>query len=166
MELSQMPKIVDKRKKRVGRGWSSGRGKTAGRGTKGQKAREKVKAGFEGGQTPLIKRLPLARGWRNKPKSSKPIPVNLKFLNLLPKDSMVTLETLIKARIVDEAAAYKFGVKILGDGELRIPLKITLPVSVAAAKKIVAAGGKVEGVSKKVLKKERKKPEKVKKVKK
>lgn len=153
-----MPKIVEKRKKRVGRGWGSGRGKTAGRGTKGQKAREKIKAGFEGGQTPLIRRLPLARGYGNYAPSKKPIPVNLKFLNLLPKDSLVNLETLIAAKIVDEKAAKKFGVKILGDGELKVALKVALPTSAQAAKKIIAAGGKVESGREKVVKTEKQKP--------
>jgi len=143
MELSQLPKVVGKRKKRSGRGSGSGRGKTAGRGTKGQKARGKVRVGFEGGQTPLIKRLPLRRGKGNLKISKRPLVVNLKILDLLPKDSMVDLENLIKAKIVDEREAHLFGVKILGDGEIKVPLTINLPISNRAKKKIEEAGGRI-----------------------
>lgn len=143
MDLGQMPKIVGKRKKRAGRGAGSGRGKTAGRGTKGQKAREKVSPGFEGGQTPLTKRLPLTRGTGNRVLAKKPVVVNLKYLNLLSGGTLVTLETLVKKKIVDPVAAANFGVKILGDGEIKIPLKVNLPTSAAAAAKIIASGGQV-----------------------
>ena len=141
--VAKLPKTVLKSKKRVGRGAGSGRGKTAGRGTKGQKAREKVKAGFEGGQTPLTKRLPLKRGSGNYKSGKKPVIVNLKYLNLLPKDSQVTVETLIAAKIVNEKQLGKVGVKILGDGQIKIPLQVLLPISKKAAAKIAAAGGKV-----------------------
>ncbi|TSC54380.1 MAG: large subunit ribosomal protein L15 [Microgenomates group bacterium LiPW_16] len=144
MKLNELPKITKKPKKRVGRGAGSGRGKTAGRGTKGQKAREKIKLGFEGGQLPLIKRLPLKRGkGRNKPIKPGPIIVNVKYLNILPKNTEVDLETLIKARIVKEDEARSFGVKILGDGELLLPLTVKLPCSGGAKEKIEKAGGKV-----------------------
>jgi len=144
MKLNDLPKTTTKSKKRVGRGYGSGRGKTSGRGTKGQKARGKVKLGFEGGQLPLIKRLPLQRG-KGKFKSfkKKPLVVNVKVLNLLPKKETVDLKTLIKYRIVKEDEAKKFGVKILGDGELRIPLTVELPCSKGAIKKIEEAGGKI-----------------------
>jgi len=143
MELSSLPKIVGKSKKRLGRGLGSGRGKTAGRGTKGQKARGKVRAGFEGGQTPLIKRLPLRRGKGNPKISNKPLIVNLKILNLFPKDSLIDIESLIKAKIVDEKEARLLGVKILGDGDIKIPLTINLPISNRARKKVEEKGGKV-----------------------
>ena len=145
MELSKLPKITTKPKKRLGQGYGSGRGKTAGRGTYGQKAKEKVKLGFEGGQLPLIKRFPLRRGkGRFKPFKKKPLVVNVKFLNILPKKEVVDLKTLIKYKIVKEDEAREFGVKILGDGELRIPLTVKLPCSSGAAKKIEAAGGRVK----------------------
>lgn len=144
MKLNELPKITKKPKKRLGRGAGSGRGKTAGRGTKGQKARGKVKLGFEGGQLPLIKRLPLKRGkGRNKSLKPGPIIVNVKYLNILPKNTEVDLETLIKARIVKEDEARSFGVKILGDGELLLPLTVKLPCSGGAKEKIEKAGGKV-----------------------
>jgi len=143
--LTKLPKIATNPGKRVGRGAGSGRGKTAGRGTKGQKAREKVKPGFEGGQTPLTKRLPRTRGTGNLKAGKKPVVVNLKYLNLLPKGTEVTLDTLTSFKIVDEHQARKFGVKILGDGEIKIPLKILVPISVSAAAKVKAAGGNVVG---------------------
>lgn len=144
MKLNELPKLTDRPKKRLGRGHGSGRGKTAGRGTKGQKARGKIKLGFEGGQLPLIKRLPLKKGkGRNKSLKAGPIVVNIKFLNMLAPNEEVDLETLIQAKIVKEDEARNYGVKILGDGELKIPLKISLPCSHGAAAKIEKAGGKV-----------------------
>lgn len=145
MELHKLPKLLKSpKKKRLGRGHGSGRGKTAGRGTKGQKAREKVKIGFEGGQLPLIKRLPLRRGkGRNKSLKRDPIVVNVKYLNILAKESEVTLDTLIRANIIKEDEARSFGVKILGDGHLDIPLIVKLPCSHGAKEKIEKAGGKV-----------------------
>jgi large subunit ribosomal protein L15 len=143
MKLDQLPKTTSKKKKRVGRGYGSGRGgHTAGRGHKGQKARSKIRLGFEGGQTPLLQRLPLRRGKGNPRLSRKPLAVNVKFLNLLPAASSVTLETLIDNGIVSAAAAGR-GVKILGQGELHLPLEVRLPCSKKAREKIEAAGGKV-----------------------
>lgn len=145
MKLNDLPKITAKSKKRLGRGHGSGRGKTAGRGTKGQKARGKIKMGFEGGQLPLIKRLPLKRGKsRNKSLKSDPIIVNVKYLNLLTKGSVVDLEALIKANVVKKEEAKAFGIKILGDGEIKIPLIVKLSCSGGAREKIIKAGGKVE----------------------
>lgn len=144
MNIHELPKITSKRKRRLGRGSGSGRGKTAGRGTKGQKARGKVKLGFEGGQLPLTKRLPMRRGKeRNKPLKPKSLIVNLKYLNLLPEEITVNLENLIKYGIVKSDEARLFGVKILGEGELKKPLKIELPCSKGARKKIEKAGGTV-----------------------
>lgn len=144
IELNKLPQITEGGKKRLGRGKGSGRGKTAGRGTKGQKARGKIALGFEGGQLPLIKRLPLRRGkGRNKSLGVDPVVINVKYLNLFSKDSEVTLATLIKAKIVKEDEAKIFGVKILGDGELKIPLKVNLPCSGGARKKIEKAGGEI-----------------------
>ena len=149
MDLNNLPKIVTKPKRRLGRGQGSGRGKTAGRGTKGQKARGKIKLGFEGGQLALIKRLPLLRGkGRNKPLNPDPIIVNLKYLNLFPSQTVVDLKKLIEAKIVKEDEAKKYGVKILGDGQIKNSLTVKLPCSHRAEKKIVEAGGKVEKSSK------------------
>lgn len=143
MDLSNLPKLKTRGKRRVGRGHGSGRSKTAGRGTKGQKARGKIKLTFEGGIVPLIKRLPMNRGKdKNKSLKKKPIIVNVKFLNLLAVGSIVDIEFLVNQKIVD-VEAREVGVKILGEGQLQTPLTIKLPVSKGAKQKIEKAGGKV-----------------------
>ena len=145
MALHKLKKIKKSSKKRLGQGHGSGRGKTAGRGTKGQKARGKVPLTFEGGALSLIKRLPLRRGkGKNKVFKKKPLIINIKVLNLLKKNSVVDIDTLIKNRIVDEKDARMYGVKILGEGDLKIPLTVKLPISKGAANKIKKAGGRVE----------------------
>ena len=145
MELSKLQKITDKRLKRVGRGHGSGRSKTSGRGTKGQKARRDIPLHFEGGALPLIKRLPFLKGkGKNFKISTKPLVINIKYLNLLPKDSIVNLDSLVKYKIVKEDDAKRYGVKILGDGELSHPLTIKLPISKSAAKKVIKAKGIIE----------------------
>lgn len=144
-KLNNLSKITKTKKKRIGRGAGSGRGKTAGRGTKGQKSRGKIPATLGAGGVAFLRRLPLYRGkYRNKPKKGKPIVVNLKYLNILAKNSTVTLDLLISNHIVDEEQARKFGVKILGDGEIKIPLIVQIPSSVGASNKIKKAGGKIE----------------------
>lgn len=146
MRLNELPKIKSKSTKRVGRGPASGRGKTAGRGQKGQNARGKLPithAHFEGGQRPLFKRLPYKRGKGNKSLSKKPIVINLEALNILPKNSEVSVDLLIKHRIVNESDAKTYGIKILGNGELQNPLTISAPISKSAARKVEKAGGKV-----------------------
>lgn len=143
INLSNLKKTTQKPKKRLGRGHGSGRGKTAGRGTKGQKAREKIKKTIGLFGTSFVKRLPLYRGkYRNKPINKKRRVINLKYLNLLPKGTVVDIDTLIKFKIISEDSK-KYGVKILGDGEIKEAYQIKLPISRAAAKKIIKAGGKV-----------------------
>lgn len=145
MNIHTLPKTTSKSKKRVGRGAGSGRGKTGGRGQKGQKARGRVKVLYEGGQLSLVKRLPLLRGkGRNKPNSNKAIPVNVKFLNLLPDNAIVDLNSLIKYKIIKINEGDRVKVKILGEGELNKKLVVKLPCSKGAQEKIIAAGGKVE----------------------
>lgn len=145
VELNQLPKITARKKKRLGQGHGSGRGKTAGRGTKGQRARGKIASVGSHGALSFVRRLPLIRGkYRNKPLHKKQMIVNIKYLNFLAPNSVVDLDCLIKNHIVKEADARVFGVKILGDGEIKIPLTIALPCSKRAAKKIEAQGGKVE----------------------
>ncbi len=145
MKLHTLTKIVAKDARRLGRGEGSGRGKTGGRGTKGQKARGTIRRTFEGGQLPLIKRLPLYRGkGRNKSIHKRNLVVNLKTLNLLPKDSLVTKEILVKYHILAVEDAQNYQIKILGEGKIDRSLTIKMPISKSAAKKIVAAGGKIE----------------------
>lgn len=145
MKLSSLTRTTKTRQKRLGRGHGSGRGKTAGRGTKGQNAKGSRPLSFEGGALPLIKRLPFLRGkGKNKSFGNKPIAVNVKVLNLLKKGTVVDIQSLIENKIVDADYAKKNGVKILGDGDLKVSLVVKLPVSKGAAKKILAAGGRVE----------------------
>lgn len=146
MKLDKLPKITTKKKKRLGRGYGSGKGgHTVGRGQKGQKARGKIGLMFEGTKIKksLLKRLPLKRGkGKLKPKPG-PVVINLKYLNILPKNTVVDLASLVKHGIVAEDEGEKFGVKILGEGDLSIPLTIKLPISGGAKKKVEKAGGKV-----------------------
>ncbi|OGE10672.1 50S ribosomal protein L15 [Candidatus Curtissbacteria bacterium RIFCSPLOWO2_01_FULL_42_26] len=149
MKLNSQPKLKIKSARRIGRGAGSGRGKTAGKGTKGQNARGKLSithAHFEGGQRPLFKRLPYRRGKGNSRISKKPLVVNLKAINIIPKSENVSLAALIKYQIVDAIDAKTYGVKILGDGKLEHPYTFTdLKISKSAAEKIQKSGGKITG---------------------
>jgi large subunit ribosomal protein L15 len=130
-----------KSKKRLGRGIGSGQGKTAGRGHKGQKARNTVRPGFEGGQTPLHRRLPLRRGFRNPFKKEYAI-VNLSRLAVFEAGTVVTPELLQERRIVDDI---KDGIKVLGDGELAKPITVRAHrFSKSAEEKLKACGGTAE----------------------
>ncbi|MBE3595371.1 MAG: 50S ribosomal protein L15 [Candidatus Carbobacillus altaicus] len=129
-------------RKRVGRGTSSGHGKTSGRGHKGQKARSGggVRPGFEGGQNPLIRRLP-KRGFTNIFRKDYAI-VNIAQLNDFAPGSVVDPDQLIERGLVKKL---KDGVKILGDGDLTVALTVRAHrFSESAAQKIEAAGGKIE----------------------
>jgi large subunit ribosomal protein L15 len=145
MNLHELPKVKTKSQRIVGRGHGSGMGKTSGRGTKGQKARRTVPLYFEGGALKLIKRLPMLRGnGRNKVFKAKPISLNLSQLNGFSKGSTVDFKALVAKNIITQAEAATYGVKILGNGELSVPLTVKLVVSSSARKKIEQAGGKVE----------------------
>ena len=146
MELHSIKPAKGARKQptRKGRGLGSGLGKTAGRGHKGQKARSGggVRPGFEGGQKPLIQRVP-KRGFHNK-WGKEITEVNVAALNKLDNDSVVTVQTLKEAGIIKNS---KDGVKILGKGNLEKSLTVKVHAfSKSAAEKIVAAGGKAEVV--------------------
>lgn len=143
VKLSNLSKIVDKKKKRLGRGVGSGKGSNSGRGRKGAKKRGKINLWFEGGQNPQVKKYPLLRGKaKNKSVRKKHLPVTLDQLNKLAKESEVTAKLLVENKIVDKKAL-KVGVKILTGGEINIPLTVKLPASASAKKKIEKAGGKV-----------------------
>lgn len=143
MELDKLPKIKLKDKKRIGRGIGSGRGKTAGRGTKGQKARGKIKLGFTGGGgLALFRKLPLKKGYRNPRVSPKPKLINLSSLNKFTSKDIIDLDTLIKNNIINPSDLKK-GVKIMS-GEIDKALIVRLPVSAKAKQKIESKGGKVE----------------------
>lgn len=143
--LSQLPKIVFKKKKRVGRGLGSGRGAKSGRGTtRHQKARENIPLYFEGGQGRMVKRFPLLRGkGKNKSRKKKPQIVKLEKLNQLRENSIVDYDLLIEKKIITKKVK-QWGVKVLAHGEIKKNLIVKIPVSKAAKEKIEAAGGKVE----------------------
>jgi large subunit ribosomal protein L15 len=127
-------------KTRVGRGEGS-KGKTAGRGTKGQKARYQVKAGFEGGQMPLHMRTPKLRGFKNPFRVEYQV-VNLeKLAELYPKGGDVTIGDLVAKGAVRKNEK----VKVLGTGAIDVKLTVSVDkVSGSAEQKIVAAGGSVK----------------------
>lgn len=142
MDLTQLQKLTRRPKKRLGRGHGSGKVKTSGRGTKGQKARGSMPAGFEGGQSPLVKRLPYLRGkGRNQSAKPKAFPVAVTKLNTLPKGTIVTLETLKKYHIIDEDVSR---VKLLGGGKLTVSLTVKVACSKSARDAIEQAGGSVD----------------------
>ena len=145
MELHELrsPKGARKRRKRVGRGIAAGQGKTAGRGTKGQLARSGGGKGpyFEGGQLPLVRRLPFKRGFTNVFRVQY-VPVNLYRLDGFATDAEVTPDTLADAGIIKAAS---LPVAILGDGEIDRPLVVKAHrFSASARAKIEEAGGSVE----------------------
>ncbi|HZK56386.1 MAG TPA: 50S ribosomal protein L15 [Desulfosporosinus sp.] len=128
--------------KRLGRGVGSGHGKTSGKGHKGQNARSGggVRPGFEGGQNPLFRRMP-KRGFNNISRKNI-VALNVRDLERFDNGTVVTIESLLQSGLIK---AVKDGVKILATGELTKSLTIRMDkVSPAAAKKIIAAGGKVE----------------------
>ena len=127
-------------KTRKGRGEGS-KGKTAGRGGKGTHARNTVRAGFEGGQMPLVQRLPKLRGFKN-PERIEYQAVNVSTINaLFPKGGAVTVEDLVKAG----AARKGHPVKVLGNGDISVKVNVTAHAfSSSASEKISAAGGSIK----------------------
>jgi large subunit ribosomal protein L15 len=136
-----------KKRRRVGRGIAAGQGKTAGRGTKGQRARtgRGIKPYFEGGQLPLVRRLPHTRGFTNIYRVPYQV-VNLNVLNeRFDAGTEITPELLAERGMVGK----KDRVKVLGNGELTKALTVRAHAfSSSAREKIAAAGGKVEEIGK------------------
>ena len=145
MELGNLKPAVKKMaRKRVGRGTGSGLGKTSGKGHKGQKARSGggVRPGFEGGQTPLFRRLP-KRGFKNIPFKKDMQEVTLNMLNLSTVEE-VDAKTLIADGIISKE---KDGIVILATGKLDKKLSVKASrFTKKAAEAIVAAGGKIEEI--------------------
>ena len=144
MDLSTLTNVpgARKSKKRVGRGCGSGLGKTCGKGQKGQQSRKghKHKLGFEGGQMPLMRRLP-KRGFNNARFNAKAFGVNLSTLEkVFEAGAEVTCESLAAKGLSDNKKP-KF--KVLAGGELTKKLTVKVPCSAAAKAKIEAAGGTV-----------------------
>lgn len=145
MKLENLPKSKETKSiKRVGRGPGSGMGKTSTRGEKGQKARSgsSIKPWFQGGQTPLFRRLP-KRGFNNKRFETKYATINLSDLNKFFKDGDVVTPEILKERgIIKKELS---GVKVLGNGELEMKLTVKANrFSTSAVTKIENAGGKTE----------------------
>jgi len=144
MKLNELspPKGSRKTRKRLGRGVGSGKGKTAGRGTKGQNSRSGggVRQGFEGGQMPLHRRLP-KRGFTNIFKKNIAV-INVRDLSKLESGSVVDEAVLVGAGLVK---GRRDGIKLLGHGQIKIPLTIKVnAVSKNAREKIIEAGGNVK----------------------
>jgi len=133
-----------KQRKRIGRGAGSGRGKTATKGHKGQKARSggSIKAGFEGGQMPLQRRLP-KRGFAPLDRVEYSV-VNLSQLDVFNSGDFITVESLVEKGFVKNS---DLKVKILGDGQISKVLNVrATKFSKPAKEKIVAAGGTIEEI--------------------
>ena len=144
MDLSNLTNTpgARERRKRVGRGCGSGMGKTSTRGHKGQNARKghKQKLGFEGGQMPLVRRLP-KRGFNNARFNAKALGVNLSTLEkVFEAGAEITVETLAAKGLFDNKRPK---IKILANGELTKKFTVKVPCSDAAKAKIEAAGGTV-----------------------
>jgi large subunit ribosomal protein L15 len=142
--LGNLPAGPSKNRKRVGRGSGSGLGKTAGRGHKGGKSRSGYRkiGSFEGGQMPLLRRIP-KRGFKSIFRKEYSI-CNVRDLNKFPANTTVDWDFLYKEGVVNKSSD---GLKILGDGELKVALTVKAHIFTAGAiKKIEAAGGKAEKI--------------------
>ncbi|MBT9439377.1 MAG: 50S ribosomal protein L15 [Desulfobacterales bacterium] len=144
MRLNELSPAKGSRKsrKRLGRGVGSGRGKTAGRGTKGHNSRSGggVRPGFEGGQMPIHRRLP-KRGFTNIFRKNIAV-VNIRDLSRFEQNSIVDEDALFNSGLVKGKID---GIKLLGQGEIKISLTVRLnTVSKNAREKILAAGGNIE----------------------
>ena len=145
MQLSNLNNTKGfKKRKRVGRGDSSGLGRTCGRGEKGQKSRSgsKIRLHFEGGQIPLFRRLPHIRGFKARNHKNWTC-VNVSSIEAaFAAGDVVDVASLIEKKIIDKT---EYGLKILGDGELTKAVTVKADIfSKTAQSKIEAAGGKCE----------------------
>ncbi len=140
--LNKLPKIISKNKKRVGRGPGSGKGAKSGRGiTRHQKSKTNIPLHFEGGQARLVKKYPLLRGkGKNKSVAARITIITLEMLNKFKDGGNVDRESLIKMELIDAKSG---PVKILNNGKLTKKLTVKVPISKAAAQKIIKAGGKI-----------------------
>lgn len=145
MRLTDLKPVPGSRKnaRRVGRGIASGAGKTSNRGHRGQGARsgESKRFGFEGGQTPLFRRLPKIHNF-GFVKRREWVAVNVGCLNKLPANTAVTPESLLELKIIDKPTD---SLRILGNGELKVTLSVKAHhFSQGAINKIQQAGGSFE----------------------
>jgi len=146
MNLSSLPSVTTRSKKRLGLGHGSGRSKTAGRGTKGQKARRTIPmTRYSGGSLAFVKRLPFMRGkGKNYSLNMIPVVVNVEDLNKFSKNSLVDEKALAEKGFATAKELRTRGVKILGHGEVTVALTVKLPYSKSAKEKIEKAGGNIE----------------------
>jgi large subunit ribosomal protein L15 len=148
MKLNQLSSVKNiKKSKRVGRGESSGKGKTSGKGYKGQKSRGrgKIRLGFEGGQLPLIKRLPFRRGVGNN-LAKKTLTITLSQLAVFAANEVVDEESLLKKGLLSKTFNPD-QIKVVAKGEISRPLIFKVAVSAKAEKEIEKAKGKVEKIA-------------------
>ncbi len=143
--LSNLPKIISEKKKRLGRGLASGKGSKSGRGTtRHQKARESIPLHFEGGQGRIVKKFPLLRGkGKNNSIKEKSFVIDLEKLNILSDNTVVDRAALIKEKIITNGKE-KLPIKILANGQLKKKLIIKLPVSKKVKEAVEKLGGQVE----------------------
>ncbi len=143
MELNKLNKIKPTASKRVGRGESSGKGKTSGKGYKGQKSRGggKVRLGFEGGQLPLIKRLPFRRGVGNN-LAKKTLTITLDQLSVFSSGDTVEPKTLLEKGLLKKAARPDL-IRVVAKGEISKPLTIKVSYTKSAKLAIEKAKGKI-----------------------
>lgn len=147
-KTANLTKITKTSKKRVGRGYGSGKGgHTSGRGAKGRKARGSVPLAFTGTKSKksFLARLPLQRGKGRGRSVSQVEIINLKDLSVFKKGETVSLESLVKKGIISKKAV-KTGVKILNNGNIEKDLKVKVPCSKAVQDKIKKAGGTIAGI--------------------
>lgn len=148
MKIHELPAITQRAKKRVGRGYGSGKGgHTVGRGQKGQKTRGKIYPLFEGTKTKksLIQRLPLLRGkGRLKQSHNKPVAISLGKLNVFSDGAVVDIGALIKAGLLEDGRG-KPRAKIIGGGKLSKKLAVEIAATRGAMETIKTSGGTVKG---------------------
>lgn len=142
MELNKLIKVKNRRQnKRLGRGESSGKGKTSGKGYKGQKARGKMRIGFEGGQLPLIKRLPFRKGVGNN-LAHKTLTITLDQISVFDSGSKIDAESLVEKGLLKKSFK-PYLIKIVAKGSLSKSFNVHVVTTPKAKEAIEQAKGKV-----------------------
>jgi large subunit ribosomal protein L15 len=148
MKLHTLPKIIARKSKRLGHGYGSGKGgHTSSRGQKGQKSRNGVRMSFTGSSWVWFKRLPFMRGKSRFNSFAGDKILTLSQLNVLKSGSVVTKESLLKAGLLTKSQAGSASVKIVGNGELKVKLIVSVLASASAQKAIIKIGGEYRGES-------------------
>lgn len=143
MQINQLPSVVTKKKKRLGRGYGSGVGAKSGRGTtRHQAARENIKIFYEGGQNPITKKFPLLRGKGRNRALFRSVIIKLHELNVFDNGATIDIAVLKTKKIITEKESRQT-IKLLNGKKLEKSLTIALPASKNAIKAIIDAGGKI-----------------------